>query len=77
MEPKAPGAQRVVMFVAPGEKPIRFWRHDVVAMGENVGKKETHWVMGLEKNGEKYYNFFRPDGSIVISMNPDGDACRI
>lgn len=75
MEPRDGKSNRVILQVGEGEKPIRFWRQYVFAMGPKAGQGSTCWVLGLEKNGVGVYAFFRPDdGSVVISTDFNGGS---
>lgn len=69
LEPLTPQQNRVILHVQPGELARRFWRHYVTAGGQDIGLKRTCWVLSLEKNGITFYNFFKPDGTIVLSTN--------
>lgn len=72
LEPQS-GASRVVVQLREGEKLIRFWRHYKCTTNE----QDTCWVVGIEKNGIKFYNFFNPDGSVVVSSDSEGSEFTI
>lgn len=69
LEPKDGKSPRVIMQIKEGETPRRFWRQYVSATGPSVGNQKTCWCLVLEKAGVTFCNFFRPDGSVVISTD--------
>ena len=66
--PKDDGQFQVILAVKPGEKFIRFWRR---YFSNNGSESSTCWVIGLERSGVTFYNFLRPDGTFVLSSDPE------
>lgn len=88
LEPARPGEDRVVLEVHPGEQPRRFNRRYFDGSGQAVG---TAWCLGLEAGPEfgaahddveilnqtTFWAFFRPDGSVILSTDPEASECGL
>lgn len=73
LEPQSDRFPRVTFCIQSGEVPKRFWRQ----YRGVTGSRSTTWAFSLTVNGVSFYNFYRPDGSIVLTTNPEGSEFGI
>lgn len=68
LEPQYETIPRVIYQINPGEKQKRFWRQYKIVSGYG----STCWSLKLTKNSVNFFSFFRPDGVIILTTNPEG-----
>lgn len=71
-EPLDPGQPKVIYEIRPGEKFKRFWRQYHVVGGAS----STTWSFRLDVDDVSFFSFFRGNGSVVLTTNPEGSEFK-
>jgi hypothetical protein len=73
LESQNSGQPDIYLEFREGDTFRRFWRQ--YPLGD--GTKITCWGLKITRDGTTFYNFFRPDGSWVVTTNPEGSELEI